>query len=87
MLGVLTRFYHCDSVEVALGMLLAALPHARNHGVDFSPLEARLKPGVRAFVRFRDLKVVLDDLLVNAVRAVATNLERRVSFFIELEPV
>lgn len=83
MVEELAAFIRCDPVQVAEEMLQAAAVNATEAGVEIEPLTVRLKPGVRAFVRESDLKVILEDLLVNASRAVSGCSEKRIRLSID----
>jgi signal transduction histidine kinase len=70
MLQEQMAYFHCDPTEVLSRMVEAASSGVRDLGVDLAPLSARLGPGVRAFIRATDLRTVIEDLVVNACRAV-----------------
>lgn len=75
--------FRCDPVEVAEGVLRAALPDARKMNVVIEPLQARIGPGVRAFARERDLDIILEDLVAIAFRAVKNSPEKRVALIVD----
>ncbi|MEW6744540.1 MAG: HAMP domain-containing sensor histidine kinase [Planctomycetota bacterium] len=83
MLAQQAQHFRCDAVAVAEGILRAAAPDAERSGIELAPLEARLKPGVKAFIWETDLRVVLEDLVVNAFRAMQDADERLLSVSVD----
>jgi len=83
MLEDLAAFIRCDPVRVAEEMLQAAAVNVSEAGVGVEPVAARLKPGVKAFVRESDLKVIIEDLLANASRAMKGSREKKLRLSID----
>ncbi len=75
--------FRCDPLQVVARLLKAALPRAREAGVEIAPLQASIGPGVTAFALERDLHFVVDDLLAIAFLAVEESPEKRIELRVD----
>ncbi|MEW6744542.1 MAG: ATP-binding protein [Planctomycetota bacterium] len=69
MLEEQAHYHRCDPVTTVGGMVEAAAADARRVGVKLSLHASRSAPAVMAFIRDSDLRVIIEDLLANALYA------------------